>query len=108
MRPLIRLCLAAMLVLLSGFWVTVIFYCARSFAIDGMAGVETWLFHVGRLASSETAIPKTPGWDNLGLRFGAIALLTVLLWLANRSLIRQFVSDVQAYWRSIRNSPGRY
>jgi hypothetical protein len=93
---LARTILLGMFMLMAGFWLIVAIYVIYGFFRGGAHEVSLWLLHVGlRPWESLRGLNRRTQWDLVALRFGAVAVVTVLLWLANRRTIRHAI----ARWR---------
>lgn len=66
------------------FWTAVGVYIASSYISKGPEGVRTWILHVAYRPKPIGAIPSMVDWMMIALGFIIIAIITMILWLANR------------------------
>ena len=76
------------------FWISVVFYCVHGFITGGVPGVENWLMHIAARSSETSALPEVPEWSVIALRLGGLAVITFLLWLANRRLLARLRQEL--------------
>jgi hypothetical protein len=76
---------------LTGFWSIVLVSTVGEFIRGGSSAVQQWYLKV-MLGPEEILAQRGPRWGIVELRIGAIAVLTILLWLANRRAIRRLVT----------------
>lgn len=102
-RIVVRLILGVLFGMSILYWISVAFYCIYGYVSAGADGVRDWLLHVAVRPTATGALPSAPNWTVVALRFVAIAALTVMLWLANRAMLKQLSSDFRAYIRLLRH-----
>ena|SRR5258708_1065504 len=89
-RVLFRLLLLGAFVICCLFWLSVCIYTVRGLVTGGTAGVQQWLIHVDRGHSDP--LTYVPSWGLILTRMATIAVLTFLLWLANRRTLKELAS----------------
>ncbi len=80
------------------FWMTVGFYCILGYLSAGGEGVKDWLLHVAVRPVITEAAPATSDWNAVALRFVGIALITLVLGLANRKVLRRLAVKLREYF----------
>jgi len=94
-RALLRLLLMGIFVICCLFWISVGFYTIRGLLTHGAAGVPPWFIHID-LGHSD-ALTYVPHWGFIAARLAVIALLTFLLWGANRRFIKELMSAFRGH-----------
>lgn len=100
-----RIILAGLLCIAGLFWIAVGYYCVREYATNGIPGVKAWLMHISTRPSEVSQIPDMPDWSTIGLQFAAVAVITSLLWIANRRPLARINGELKEYRKSLRNPP---
>ncbi len=95
LRFLLRAVLLAAFGLTVLFWLIVAFYLADSLLRGDVQGAGLWLLSVGQQRWDPPCLYTKARWGLVVGQFSAIALLTILLWLANRRTIRNVIES----WR---------
>jgi hypothetical protein len=75
------------------FWFIVTVKTMSNLAEGGLTEAQRWYFRI-MLRPDEMFPNSMPGWDTVALRFGGLAIVTVMLWLACRKLIGQIINFV--------------
>ena len=105
MKMAFRIATAALFGLAVLFWVVVVYFTSRGFITGGSAGVQGWFLHIGARRSADSVVPVTPSWEAMVLRLGGMAVITLLLWLANRRVLNQVGHELRDWIASLRNPP---
>lgn len=87
----IKLCFFQVLVL---FWLIKIGYCVRGYFANGIMGLRSVVLH-GAPIPSDSRVWGHPQWGQVGLRYAAIAMLTLGLWSISRSELRQWWTEIR-------------
>lgn len=86
-KALFRILLLGAFILCCLFWLSVCIYTVKGFVSGGTAGVQQWLMHIDRGHSDP--LTYVPHLGSIFARIATIAVLTFLLWLANRRVIKK-------------------
>jgi hypothetical protein len=76
--------------ILVSFWLIVLGYSVARFISGGLPAVQQLLLQ-DALSFSEL-FAKSPRWDLVAMRFGVLALLTVVFWLADRGITKRIAN----------------
>jgi hypothetical protein len=90
-KVLFRILLLGGFILCCLFWLSVCIYTIRGFVTGGTVGVQQWFMHIDRGHSD--SLTYVPHWGLILARIAAIAALTLVLWLANRRVIKGSFRD---------------
>lgn len=94
----VRLASLGLFALLLLFWLARFFYCAMGYFENGATGLRSALMRHMQPIPSDLNVWGHPQWEQIALRYAAIALITVLLGIHNRRVLADF-------WHTIRHGP---
>jgi hypothetical protein len=77
-----------------GFWLIRMGYIARGFIVGGGAGAVGAFLHGMQSVPADPKEWGQPRWGLVAMRYGAIALLTILLGLINKRLLREIWAEL--------------
>lgn len=94
----LRVASLGLFALLLLFWLARFFYCVAGYFENGSAGVKSALMRHMQPVPSDPTVWGHPQWDQIVLRYAAIACITVLLGFLNRRVLADF-------WHAVRHGP---
>jgi hypothetical protein len=80
------------------FWLARLFYCVAGYFENGSTGLKSALMRHMQPIPSDLNVWGHPHWDQIALRYVAIACITVLLGILNRRVLADF-------WHAVRHGP---
>jgi hypothetical protein len=93
-KRVVQFVLLLVFLVLLGDWAIILVYTVGKLIAGGIPSVQLWYLHI-MLRHDEMFRDSFPGWGTVGLRFGELAVVTVVLGLANYRTLRNL-------WRLVR------
>jgi uncharacterized membrane protein len=76
-------------------WISVLVYSIENFMKGGVRAVMGWLFHISRQPNPDGFGFKRETTGTVLLGLFRMLVITMLLWFANRRMLREFFSQLR-------------